>query len=45
MLDAVDGQCGVKASGGIHSYGAVRKFLDLGCSRIGASKYLELLPT
>lgn len=44
MIDAVNGHCGVKASGGIKSYGAARTFLDLGCTRLGSSSYLELLP-
>ena len=43
MLEAVDGRAGVKASGGIKSYGAARTFLDLGCTRLGSSSYLELL--
>ena len=43
MIDAVNGQCGVKASGGINSYGAARTFLDLGCTRLGSSRFLELL--
>ena len=43
MLDAVDGRAGVKASGGIKSYGTARTFLDLGCTRLGSSSYLELL--
>ena len=34
----------VKASGGICCYADVVKFLDMGCSRIGASRYQELLP-
>ena len=45
MLDAVRGTgVGVKASGGIHSYADVAKFLRMGVSRIGASRYKELLP-
>lgn len=44
MLDAVNGQCGVKASGGIKTYADVCTFLDLGCSRLGSSHFLELLP-
>jgi deoxyribose-phosphate aldolase len=34
----------VKASGGIKTYSTAAYFLDLGCTRIGASTYLELLP-
>ncbi len=43
MLDAVKGTgVQVKASGGINKDN-VQKFLDIGCTRLGASKYLELL--
>jgi deoxyribose-phosphate aldolase len=34
----------IKASGGIGSYNDVAKYLDLGCTRIGSSKWMELLP-
>ncbi len=44
MLDAVKGEAQVKASGGIKTYADAAKFLDLGCIRLGASGYLELLP-
>ena len=45
MLDAVKGtNIGVKASGGIHCYADVVAYLDIGASRVGSSKYLELLP-
>ena len=45
MLDAVDGSgVQVKASGGIHHYAQVARYLDLGCTRIGASNFNELLP-
>jgi len=44
ILDAVGDNVGVKASGGIRTYGDVAKFLDLGCTRIGSSTFLELLP-
>jgi deoxyribose-phosphate aldolase len=44
MVKAVDGRCGVKASGGIKSYEDACRYLDLGCTRLGSSKYLELLP-
>lgn len=44
MLDTVNGRCEVKASGGIKCYEDVTKFLDLGCTRLGSSRFLELLP-
>jgi len=45
MLDAVRGtEVFVKASGGIKTYADVQCYLDLGCMRLGASRYLELLP-
>ena len=44
MLEAVDGEAGVKASGGIRTYTDAALYLDLGCTRIGASTYLGLLP-
>ncbi len=44
MLDAVGDQCEVKASGGIHRYEDAKQFLNLGCTRLGASRYRELLP-
>lgn len=44
MLDTVNDQCGVKASGGIKTYADAAKFLDLGCTRLGSSRFLELLP-
>lgn len=44
MLEAVDGEAGVKASGGIRTYADAALYLDLGCTRIGASTYLGLLP-
>ena len=34
----------IKASGGIHTYEDACRFLDLGCSRLGSSKFKELLP-
>lgn len=44
MLDAVKGPgVQVKASGGIKNYGDARQYLDLGCTRLGSSRYLELL--
>jgi deoxyribose-phosphate aldolase len=45
MMQAVEGsKVQVKASGGITSYNDVAKYLDLGCTRLGASRYKELLP-
>jgi deoxyribose-phosphate aldolase len=45
MLDAVKGTgVKVKASGGIKTYDDVARYLDMGVSRIGASRYQELLP-
>ena len=44
MLDAVGGQCRVKASGGINTYADAMLYLNMGCDRIGSSKFLELLP-
>ncbi len=44
MLDATrHTKVQVKASGGIKCYADVAKFLDLGCGRIGASRFQELL--
>jgi deoxyribose-phosphate aldolase len=45
MLDTVGSRCLVNASGGIDCYEKAKMFLDMGCARIGASKYLELLPS
>jgi deoxyribose-phosphate aldolase len=44
MLEAVDGQAQVKASGGIKTYADATMYLDLGCTRLGASTYRGLLP-
>jgi deoxyribose-phosphate aldolase len=45
MLDVTKGTgVKVKASGGIHCYDNAAKFLDMGVSRLGASRYQELLP-
>ena len=45
MLYAVEGTgAQVKASGGIKTYNDAKLYLDLGCTRIGSSRYLELLP-
>lgn len=43
MLWAVEGtDVQVKASGGIKTYTDVKKYLNMGCTRIGSSYYLEL---
>ena len=45
MLEAVEGTgIKVKASGGIKSYRDAKKYLDMGCKRLGTSRYEELLP-
>jgi len=44
MLEAVDGAAQVKASGGIKTYADAALYLSLGCTRIGSSRYRELLP-
>lgn len=44
MLEAVDGRCQVKASGGIKTYADAEMYLDLGCERLGSSRIAELLP-
>jgi len=44
MLEAIDGEAQVKASGGIKSYADAAHYLDMGCTRIGSSTYLGLLP-
>ena len=44
MLEAVDGEAQVKASGGIKTYADAARYLDLGCTRLGASVFEELLP-
>lgn len=44
ILDAVNGRCGVKASGGIKSYDDACTYLDMGCTRLGAGNYHLLLP-
>lgn len=44
MLEAVDGKCQVKASGGIKTYADARLYLDLGCTRLGSSRIAELMP-
>jgi deoxyribose-phosphate aldolase len=44
MLKTVEGKAQVKASGGINNYTDARLYLDMGCTRIGSSKFHELLP-
>lgn len=45
MLDAVRGsKTEVKASGGIKTYADACLYLNLGCTRLGAGRYKELLP-
>jgi deoxyribose-phosphate aldolase len=44
MLEAVAGAAQVKASGGIKTYADAAFYLSLGCTRIGSSRYRELLP-
>jgi deoxyribose-phosphate aldolase len=44
MVEAVAQRAGVKASGGINSYADACRYLDLGCARLGSSRYQELLP-
>jgi len=44
LLQAVEPySCQVKASGGITNYNDAAKFLDLGCARLGACRFKELL--
>ena len=43
MIEAVAGKAQVKASGGIKTYADAARYLDLGCTRIGSSKFRELL--
>lgn len=44
MVDAIDGEAQVKASGGIKTYSTAAYFLDLGCTRLGSSTFMGLLP-
>lgn len=45
MLNTVKGTgVKVKASGGIKTYRDVVQYLDMGCKRLGTSRYKELLP-
>jgi deoxyribose-phosphate aldolase len=43
IATAKDTDVEVKASGGIKTYADVVRYLDLGCTRLGASRFLELL--
>jgi len=43
MIEAVAGQAGVKASGGIKTRAEALMYLDLGCTRLGASRYEGLI--
>jgi deoxyribose-phosphate aldolase len=43
MLEAVAGQAQVKASSGIKTQNDALLYLDLGCTRIGAGRYKELI--
>ena len=40
MLNAVEGKCQIKVSGGIRSRESAIEFLNLGVSRIGTSRVL-----
>lgn len=44
MLDSVGDQCRVKASGGVNTYARASRYLDMGCLRLGASNFFNLLP-
>jgi len=45
MLEAVKGSgVEVKASGGVKTYADAARYLDLGCTRLGAGRFEELLP-
>ena len=44
MLEAVKGAAQIKASGGIKTYADAALYLGLGCTRLGSSRYRELLP-
>jgi deoxyribose-phosphate aldolase len=45
LKKAVKGtDCQIKASGGIKTYADVCQYLDMGCTRLGASTFLGLLP-
>jgi deoxyribose-phosphate aldolase len=44
MVEVVGTKCEVKASGGIRTYEDAETYLDLGCTRLGSSKVVELTP-
>jgi len=44
MVAAVDGECQIKASGGIKTYADAALYLNLGCTRLGSSRIEELMP-
>lgn len=44
LLAAKGSLCEVKASGGIRTYKDVETYLDMGCTRLGTSGFLNLLP-
>lgn len=44
MVEAVENDCQVKASGDIRTYEDAETYLDLGCTRLGSSRVAELLP-
>jgi len=44
MLGVVGDRVQIKASGGIKTYADACTYLSLGCTRLGASRYEELLP-
>ena len=44
MLDTVEGTgVQVKASGGVKNYAVASHYLEQGCTRLGSSRFLELL--
>jgi deoxyribose-phosphate aldolase len=43
MLEAANGVVQVKASGGIKTRADALMYLDLGCTRLGAGRYKELI--
>jgi len=44
MVEAVEDECQVKASGDIRTYADAEMYLDLGCTRLGSSRVAELMP-
>ena len=44
LIDSVGDQCRVKASGGVNTYARAARYLDMGCLRLGASNFFNLLP-